>query len=183
VGETQARRSTRATRSSVALLLVALTIAACGDGEPAETDVVDTADAITAIIAWQADGQEPVLDDQGDPQQPVIFVVPADGATLDVGVQADVTGATVDWATVRFADDVADTFDPAIEGEPVRENGSMLMIGPIPESARSIEVDVVRYTSATDAEALTLEITSDASTADGDDPTTLPASVTAVMRP
>jgi hypothetical protein len=165
------------------LLLAVLTIAACGAGEPVETDVVDTTDAIIAIIAWQTDEQDPILDDQGEPQQPVIFVVPADGATIDVGVQADVAAATVDWATVRFADDITDTFDPAIEGEPVRENGSMLLIGPIPEPARSIELDVTRYTAATDAEPLRLEITSAAPPGNSDDPPTLPASVTDVLQP
>jgi hypothetical protein len=164
----------------VALLLAVLAIAACDDGDPVETNVVDTADAITAIIAWQADEQEPVLDDDGEPLQPVIFVVPDGGATIDVGVQADVAAATVDWATVRFADDVTETFDPAIEGEPVRDNGSMLVIGPIPEPARSIELDVVRYTSVDDAESFKLEITSDASGGDSGDTPTLRASVTDV---
>ena len=38
-------------------------------------------------------------------------------------MQADVAAATVDWATVRFADDVAEAFDPDLEGEPVRDDG------------------------------------------------------------
>jgi hypothetical protein len=166
-----------------AVLLVVSAIAACDDGDPDETNVVDTAAAITAVVAWQADEQEPVLDDAGEPQQPVIFVVPDDGATIEVGVQADVAAATVDWATVRFADDVADTFDPAGESQPVREDGSMLLLGPIPEPARSIELHVVRYTSVDDPEPFTLEITSDTSTDDTSDTPALRASVTAVTQP
>ena len=65
---------------------------------------MSSADAITAIVAWQAEEQEPVIDDDGEPQLPVIFVVAGDGTTIDVGVQADVAEATNDWATVRFAD-------------------------------------------------------------------------------
>jgi hypothetical protein len=158
-----------------------LAIAACDDD--VATDVVDVADAITAVVAWQADEQEPVLDDDGEPRLPVIFLAPGDGVTIDVGVQAEVAAATVDWATVRFADDITDAFDPDIEGEPVREDGSMLLLGPIPEPARSIELDVIRYTSIDDAEPFTLEITSDTSTdGTGVDPT-LRASVTAVTQP
>jgi hypothetical protein len=160
-----------------------LAIAACDDSDPGTTDVVDPAAAITAIVAWQADEQEPVLDDDGEPQIPVIFVASDDGVTIDVGVQADVAAATVDWATVRFADDVADAFDPGIEGKPVREDGSMLLVGPIPEPARSVELDVVRYTSVDDAEPFTLEITSDTSTDSTADAPTLRASVTAVTQP
>jgi hypothetical protein len=58
----------------------------------------------------------------------------------------------------------------------------MLLIGPIPEPARSIELDVVRYTSVDDAEPLKLEITSGSSTDPSDDTPTLRASVTDVTR-
>lgn len=169
----------------MAVLLAVLAVAACDDADPVATDVVDTADAITAIVAWQAGEQEPVLDDGAEPPLPVVFIVPDAGATIGVGVQADVAAATVDWATVRFADDIDDAFDPSVEGEPVREDGSMLLVGPIPEPAESIELDVVRYTSVDDAEPFTFEITSNTSTETGDtgDTPTLQASVTAVTQP
>ncbi len=156
-------------------------MAACDDGDPGATDVVGTADAITAVVAWQADEQEPVFDADGEPQLPVVFVASDDGATIDVGVQAQVTEATVDWATVRFTDDVADAFDPDIEGEPVREDGAMLLLGPIPEPAPTVELDLVRYTSVDDAEPFELEITVNTSTdgsPDSSDPPALAASVT-----
>jgi hypothetical protein len=182
MGGNRSQRGALATQRGVALILAVLAIAACGDADPVATNVVDTADAITAVIAWEVDEQEPVLDDDGEPLQPVIFVVPDGGATIDVGVQASVAAATVDWATVRFADNVTEAFDPAIEGEPVRENGAMLLIGPIPEPARSIELDVVRYTSVDDGEPLRLEITSGSSTDPSGDTPTLRASVTDVTR-
>jgi hypothetical protein len=166
----------------VALALV-VAGAACDGDEPDAEPVVGSGDAITAIVAWQAGEQAPVIDDNGEPQLPVIFVVAGDGATIDVGVQASVAEATADWATVRFADDVTDTFDPGVEGEPVRDDGALLLVGPIPEPDREIEVDVVRYTAADDGEALTLEITTDTSpVGTGPDPTPR-AVVTAVTPP
>ena len=146
--------------------------------------MVGSADAITAAVAWQADEQEPVVDDDGEAQLPVVFVVAGDGATIDVGVQADVAADTVDWATVRFADDIADTFDPDIEGEPVRDDGVLLLIGPMPEPARSVELDLVRYTAIDTGEAFTLEITAEERPDGTDDGTTAPnAVVTAVTQP
>lgn len=162
--------------------MVAFVIVACSsNGEPA-TDVVGSADAIAAVVAWQAGEQEPVLGDDGEEQLPVIFVVAADGATIDVGVQADVTAATIDWATVRFADQVADTFDPDLDGEPVRNHGGAILLGPMPDPASSIELDVVRYYAVDDGEPLTLEITSNPTTTDTEFPTPR-AAVTSVTQP
>jgi hypothetical protein len=173
-----------------ALGIAALAMAAaggCSNGDDASSDVVGSADAITAAVAWQADEQEPVLDDDGEAQLPVIFVVADDGATIDVGVQADVAASTVDWATVRFADDVADTFAPDLDGEPVRDDGVLLLLGPMAEPARSVEIDLVRYTAADSGEAFTLEITAETGTDDtgdtGDGAAMPRAVVTAVTQP
>jgi hypothetical protein len=163
-------------------VLAVFAVVACGDGDGSPTEFVGSADAITAAIAWQADEQEPVVDDDGEPQLPVIFVVADDGATIDVGVQADVAAQSVDWATVRFADDVTDTFDPDLDGEPVRDDGVLLVIGPMPDPARSVELDLVRYTSVDGAEAFTLEVTAEVHTAT-DGTTTRSAVVTAVTQP
>jgi hypothetical protein len=160
-------------------------VAACDNGADESSDVVGSADAITAAVAWQAGEQEPVVDADGEAQLPVVFVVADGGATIDVGVQADVAADTVDWATVRFADDAADTFDPDVEGEPVRDDGVLLLIGPMPEPARSIELQLVRYSSIDVGEAFTLEITAEIRSDDTDaDGTTAPnAIVTAVTQP
>lgn len=165
-------------RRGVVALLALVAIGGCNSGDDAPADVVSSADAITAAVAWQADEQEPILDDDGEVRLPVVFVVAEDGATIDVGVQADVAAATVDWATVRFADQVADTFDPDLDGEPVRDEGAMLLVGPLPESARSVVLDLVRYTSIDVGEPFSLEITA------GTDPDAAPrAIVTAVTQP
>jgi hypothetical protein len=170
-------------RRAGAVLVASLAIAACDDGTDTPADVVGAADAITAIVAWQAGEQEPVVGADGEPELPVIFVVPGDGAVIDIGVQADVAESTNDWASVRFADDVADTFDSDLEGEPVRDSGSMLLIGPIPEPATTIEVDLIRYTTIDDGEPLRMEIANEPPP-DTTDPDAAPtATVTAVTTP
>jgi hypothetical protein len=182
VGGNRPPRGARAAQLIVAALLAAVIGGACNGDDTEPSDVVGSADALVAVVAWQADEQEPVLDDDGAELLPVIFVVPDSGATIDIGVQADVAAATVDWATVRFADDVADAFDPGLEGEPVRDDGVALLIGPMPEPAPSIKLDLVRYSAVDDGESLRLEIESTASSTDTDNATPS-ASVTSVTQP
>ncbi len=159
-----------------------MAVAACDGDDGTAVDVVSSADAITAIVAWQAGEQEPVLDENGEPQLPVIFVVADDGTTIDVGIQAAVAEATAEWATVRFADDASDAFDPDLEGEPVRNDGALLLLGPIPEPEPRIEMDVALYTAVDDTEGFTVQITSDTSTTGtGPDPARQ-ASVTSVSQ-
>lgn len=160
-----------------------MAIAACEGDDGTPVDAVGSADAITAIVAWQAGEQDRVVDARGEPELPVIFVVADDGNTIDVGVQADVTGATSEWATVRFADDLSDAFDADVEGEPVRSDGALLLLGPIPEPEPRVEIDLVRYTALGDSEPFTLEITIGTSTTDTGPDAAPRASVTAVTQP
>ncbi len=155
-------------------------LASCDDDETA-SDVVGPADAITAVVAWQADEQDPVIADDGEVQLPVIYVVADAGATIDVSVQALVAESTVDWATVRFADDIADTFDPGLEGEPVRDGGVMLLVGPIPEPARTIDLSIVRYTAVDDSEPIVVTIVSEPAPDNTSDVPAQRATVTSAM--
>jgi hypothetical protein len=139
--------------------MLAAGAASCDDDPPHDVDSVGPAAAYTAIIEWQVGDQETVLDDNGEVVVPVVFVVAEDGSTIDVGVQAEVAEAASDWATVRFADQATETFDPGVEGEPVRDNGVMLLVGPIPEAAASIELSLVRYVAVDDSEAFIMEVT------------------------
>ena len=164
-----------------AALLGASALTSCDDDTPA--GVVGPADAITAVVAWQAGEQEPVIADDGEVQLPVIYVVADAGTTIDVGVQAAVAASTVDWATVRFADDIADTFDPDLEGDPVRDDGVMLLVGPIPDPARSIELALVRYTSLNDGEPVVVTIVSEPAPDDTSDAPAPRATVTSATQP
>lgn len=131
----------------------------CGSDDAPASSEIDPAAAYTALIEWQAGQQEPVIDDNGDVQLPVIYVASADGETIDVGVQADVAASTVDIATVRFTDDRADAFDGDLDDPPVRENGVMLLVGPMPAPGPNVLVDVTRYSSADRSEPFQLKIT------------------------
>ena len=168
---------------ATAMILMAAVAAGCDPEPTTGPPVVRPAAAYTAIVEWQAGEQEPVVDDKGKVRLPVIFIVANDGATIDVGVQAEVAASTVDMATVRFADDVADTFDSKLEDEPVRDSGSLLLISPMPEPAPTVVVDLVRYESIDDSQTFQLDVTADAPP-DGTDPGTAPfAVVTAVRQP
>lgn len=169
-------------RLGAVVALGVFAFASCDDDETA-SDVVGPAAAITAVVAWQTGEQEPVIADDGEVQLPVIYVVAEAGTTIDVGVQADVAESTVDWATVRFADDIADTFDPDVAGEPVRDEGVMLLVGPIPEPAPSIELPLVRYTAVDDGEPLVVEIVSEPLPDDTSDVPAPRATVTSATQP
>ena len=146
-----------ATVAGVSALLIGTV--ACDGASSDDSNSVGPAAAYTAIVEWQVGDQEPVVDDNGKVVTPVVFLAAQDGATIDAGVQAAVAEATSDWATVRFADQPGEAFDPDIEGEPVREDGVMLSVGPLPEAARSIDVSVMRFIAVEDFEEFLVEIT------------------------
>lgn len=145
------------TGAVAALVVGAGLLAGCSD-DP-EPGVVQRTDAITAVVMWQADEQEPALDDRGQPQLPVIYIVSADGKTIDVSVQAAVTEATTDDAIVRFADDADDAFDSAVDGAPVHDGGVMLALGAVPEPAHSMVIEIDRYAARDQHEVIGIEVT------------------------
>lgn len=176
------RLTSRARVASIAAgLLVSVVGAACSSGGGATTPAneVDAAAAYTAMVEWQAAEQEPVVNDDGTTRLPVIYIVAADGETIDVGVQASVAAATVDLATVRFADDVSDAFDADLDDEMVRDSGTLLLVAGMPPNGATITVDLVRYLAAERHEPFQLEITAD----DLGTGTISGATVTAVSQP
>jgi hypothetical protein len=145
----------------VGLVAMSIAAAACSDEEPPATGDVEPAAAYTAIVEWQAGEQEPVMNDNGEEQLPVIYVVAADGETIDVGVQADVAAATVDVADVRFADESAEAFHDAVDGEAVIADGVMLLVGALPDPAPTIDVELLRYLTPESSSPFMLQITAD----------------------
>ncbi len=153
----------RVVRAGAFIGLIALSAVSvgCGDSDPSPTGEVDQSGAYTAIVEWQAGEQEPVLNDDGTVKLPIIYVVAANGETIDVGVQASVAAATVDVADVRFADESSEAFNDGLDGTPVIDDGVMLLVGAIPEPAPTIDVDLLRYLSADTSSAFALKITAD----------------------
>ncbi len=157
MGGIRATRIARAASVVCAVSLAGVAVLGCDDDDAAP-DEVDSAAAYTAIVVWQAGEQAPSDEDGDNGELPVIYVVAADGETIDVGVQAAVTESTVDVATVRFADEAGETFDTDLDDQPVRDDGSMLLVGPMPEPAPRVTVDLIRYLAAEQPEPLRLEI-------------------------
>jgi len=159
----------RRTRGVAFTALAATTFVACNGssstsdgttpaGEPIVTEV-GPADALTALVRWQVDETEPVLDEDGEPVLPVMYVVSETGGTIDVGVQAAVVEQTVDDAVVRFADERAEAIDDELEDEPVKDDGVLLMVAELPDAAPSVSLAVVRYRNVEENEALDIEVT------------------------
>lgn len=151
----------RATYIVVVAIALGVAAGACGSDDTTATSDVEPAAAYTAIVEWQAGEQEPVTNDNGEAQLPVIYVVAADGETIDVGVQADVAAATVDIADVRFADESTEAFHDGVDGEPVIADGVMLLVGALPDPAPTINVELLRYLTIESSSPFTLQITAD----------------------
>jgi hypothetical protein len=133
----------------------------CDDGSGASpaTPTVAASGALIAVIDWEVGEYEPMVNEDGDVELPVVYVAPAGGGTIDVGIQAAVVEATVETAIVRFADEAGEALDTDVEGEPVKDDGVLLIVGDMPDSSRTIELGVVRYRSVDDDSMLVIEIT------------------------
>jgi hypothetical protein len=132
----------------------------CDDGSGASTATPEVAasGAFIAVIDWEVSEYEPMVNEDGDVELPVVYVAPAGGGTIDVGIQAAVVEATVETAIVRFADEAGEALDSDVEGEPVKDDGVLLIVGDMPEPSRTIELGVVRYQSVDDDSILTVTI-------------------------
>lgn len=157
------RRATRtcgiASRLVIAGALFAA-VSACGsDGDGSQDPpAVTSAEAFTAIIRWEIAEQEPVFDEDGNLELPVMYVASESGATVDIGVQADVVEATADDAVVRFSDASIDSIDEGLEGQPVKDDGVLFVVGAMPSGDARLDVQVRRYVSVDDDKSLRIEI-------------------------
>jgi len=142
-------------------LAIALLVASSCSGESDTTpkaDEVVPADAFIAVVGWEAKQTDAILDENGDPELPIVYVAPADGGTIDVGIQAAVVEATVDIAIVRFADEASEALDTGETGEPVKDDGVLLIVGDMPDPSNTIQLGVIRYHSLDDDASLSFEI-------------------------
>lgn len=134
--------------------LVLATAACTSDDDP--TPSISAAEALTAIVDWQAGRAGPPATDAA---LPVIYVTSEAGTTIDAGTQAKVAGNTVDVAKVRFADARDDAVDPDVEGEPVRDDGVLLIVDELDgKGVTKMPVGVTVYRDATDEQHLVLTV-------------------------
>lgn len=167
-GNRHAERQHRPRCLPVILTALALVGAACDDGtsspentttdgEPVVTEI-GPADAITALVRWHVDVTEPVVDDAGDVELPIVYLASATGETIDVGIQAAVAERTADDAVVRFADDRSEAVDDGADEHPVKDDGVLLLLGELPEPAPTVTFPVTRYRAADDEQILEIEV-------------------------
>lgn len=140
------------------LTLAALVIAACGSDGSGAAPTVEPAGALTAVVGWAVDGLEPVVDDAGDVEPPVVYIAAKSSDTIGAGVQAAVVEATTDTATVRFADDRHEAVDDNADKQPVKDDGIMLVVGEFPTSTRVVTLEVELYRALDDAASYVVEI-------------------------
>lgn len=126
-------------------LAVALTVSACGSDDDPPGNEVSATEAYVAIVRWEIE-QHPAAAD-GDVELPVIYLRSESGGTVDIGVQADVVEATADDVVVRFSDEDDDSINADVDGQPVKDDGVLFVIGDLPEGGPAYEVTVRRYES------------------------------------
>lgn len=130
-------------------------LAACRSSGPT-TPSISSADAYTALVNWQVGQIGPPTTDL---PLPVVYVTAEDGGTIDASTQAKVAANTVDTAKVRFADERADAIDAATEGEPVKDDGVLLIVEKFDgKGTTSVPVGVTVYRDANDEQHLVLTV-------------------------
>jgi hypothetical protein len=150
-------RSQGALRIAAAAVALLTLVGCTSDPEPARATVTPT-NAYTAIVAWEIERSEPVIDAAGNVEAPVIYLAASSGGTVDVRVQADVVSNIADAAVIRFADDARDARDAQFDNEPVKDNGVMILIDEFEPGQANVEARIVRYQSIDDDNAWILQV-------------------------
>lgn len=144
----------------VAVAAVAvLALVGCTSDPETERATVTTTKAYTAIVRWEIERSESVLDADGNIEAPVIYLAAGSGGTIDVRVQADVVSNIDDAAVIRFADDARDAREEKLDNEPVKDNGVMILIDEFEPDQAKVEARIVRYQSIDDNNAWILHLT------------------------
>lgn len=151
-------RSRWAQSSAVAAASVLALVGCTSDPEPERSTVTPT-DAHTAIVRWELERTEPVIDADGNIETPVIYLAADSGGTVDVRVQADVVSNIDDAAVIRFADNARDARDENLDNRPVKDDGVMILIDEFEPDQAEVEVRIVRYESIDDDNVWILELT------------------------
>jgi hypothetical protein len=152
-------RSRRAALKCGAATLGVLAVVGCTSDPTPQSGTVAPETAYVAIVRWEIEQNEPVLDEDGDVEIPVIYLAAASGETVDVGVQANVVATVDDTATIRFADQAADALDDEAVGEPVKDDGVLVVIDEFEIGQPTADARVMRYRSIDDETRWILELT------------------------
>ena len=134
---------------SIALLgaLVVPAIAACSGDDSPETEL--------GPKEWKASVYESVLREVAlpaahrsmpDTEKPIVFLATSDGSGIGLEVQTIIARDLKDEADLRIEDDVANVVLEDEEGKPVRDDGLLVTVTPLPdEQPDRVELTVALY--------------------------------------
>ena len=143
--------------AAMAVAVFALT--GCTSDPIPERSTVTPGSAYIAIVQWELGQEEPVLDEEGNIEPPVIYLASVLAGTIAVGVQAEVVATIDDSAVIRFADDPRDARDEGLEGEPVKDDGVMIVLGEFEPDQFVVNARISRYKSDADETLWLLKVT------------------------
>lgn len=152
--------------SFVACGLAAAALVGCTSDSDPEPRTVTPTGAYTAIVRWEIERTDPVVDEDGNVEVPVIYLADGAGGTVDVRVQADVVSNIDDAAVIRFADDARDARDDGFDHEPIKDDGVMLLLDDFEPDQARVDARIERYVSIDDEDTWIVELA-----ASGDDVT------------
>jgi hypothetical protein len=140
-----------------AALLVSV---ACGDDDETLVSSSRVSDVYTAILDTVA-AAEPAEDEE----TPLLYVAPlGNEKPMPLDVQVSVVDATAEVAVVRFVDEVEQAIDQDGDGEPVIDDGVLVILGSVPPDGSSVHIPGELYRSAADTALVEYEVSE---TADG----------------
>jgi hypothetical protein len=124
-------------------MAVTLAAGSCGSGGPSEHE--REANVYAAVIRALAPDGSADLGAETEELERVVYAGSLDEENaIALEVQAGVVEMLEDFATIRFVDEKAEAVDETEDGEPVLEDGVLVLLGAVP-AGRSPSVDAERY--------------------------------------
>lgn len=143
-----------------------LVLEACSsDGDVPRS--VTAADAYVAVIRWyvaQAPQPPPSNTADSDPQPTHLYILSTEGNTIDAQDQATVVAELADISDsvmVVFADTRDEAVDLEVVGEPVKDQGALLLVGNVEEGQPPVDLSLQVYRSADDHWMVQMQIVRD----------------------
>lgn len=119
-------------RAVVAILLVGVGLAGCGDDDRSRDS--RAADAYIVVVEWVLAEPE-FASDQTLDEMPPVFVENLGPGEIDLDVQVEIVRHFEPDVGIRFIDTRTEALDESETGAPVRDGGLLLGLGPVPAEA------------------------------------------------
>jgi len=132
-----------------------LAVAGCSSGDGDDPDL-RTAGVFRAAFGWVIETRSPMA--TADDEEPVLYIVSGDAISIPTNVQVAVVDQMRDEATLRFTDSRDDALDTDTPGEPVKENGLLVTVGPVADEGSPIDMEIKVYRDETTGASFLLEL-------------------------